>query len=88
MKLDSAVIMTKGIAVTLTATLSALVGALSQWSNDPGEPTKIQWIIIVGTSIGAGATALGAFLSNAFGTYVKGRNESNGIAVDNKPTTP
>lgn len=88
MKLDSAVIFTKGMVATLVPAVSALVGSLSQWSNDSGEPTKIQWIIIIGTTVGAGAAGLGSFLSNAFGTYVQDRKGNNGIAVDNKPTPP
>lgn len=74
MKLTTAVIITKGIVVTGAATVSALVGSLAQWSNEAAEPSKVQWVIIVGTAVGAGMTALYAFLSQSFGNYLQTRN--------------
>lgn len=83
MKLESAVIVTKGLVVAGSASASALVGALAQWSNETANPTELQWVIIIATTVGAGATALGGFLSSSFGRYLQARN---GVAV--KPPTP
>lgn len=83
MKNETLIILLKMLVVTGGAAISALVGSLSQWSNANGEPTKIQWVIIIGTSLGAGATALGGFLSSSFGKYIQG---ANGTGVTNKTT--
>lgn len=83
MKLETLVIITKGAVVTVTAAASALVGSLAQWSNEPVGPNDIQWTIIIATAVAAGGTAMGAFLSSAFGKYLQARN-----GVANKPPTP
>lgn len=74
MKLETLVIITKGIVVTGTAAASALVGSLAQWSNEATGPTKLQWAIIIATAVGAGGTALGGWLSSSFGKYLQNRN--------------
>jgi hypothetical protein len=74
MKLETLLIITKGAVVCGSAFVSALVGSLAQWSNEPTEPTNIQWFIILGTALGAGLSALGGFLSTAFGKYLVARN--------------
>lgn len=81
MKLETAIIVTKGLVVVGAAFASALVGSLSQWSNDAGNPSAIQWVIIVGTAVSAGATALGGFLSSAFGKYLEQTRNGNGGTV-------
>jgi hypothetical protein len=74
MKLETLIVVTKGLVITLTAASSAFVGSLAQWSNDNSVPTKLQWAIIIATTAGAGGTALGGFLSSSFGRYVEKRN--------------
>lgn len=83
MRLETVVIVTKGAVVAGSASASALVGALSQWSNADSNPTELQWVIIIATTVGAGATALGGFLSSSFGKYLQARN---GVAPP--PATP
>jgi len=74
MKLETAIIIAKGLVVLVTASASALVGSLAQWSNESSGPSDIQWIIIIGTTISAGGSALGGFLSSSFGKYLQNRN--------------
>ena len=89
MKIETAENFTKGLVVVGASTISALVGSLAQWSNDTATPTKLQWMIIIGTALGAGCTALGGFLSSAFGKYLTERNGNGAAAASEpKPVTP
>lgn len=74
MKLETVIVATKGICVTGSTTLLALSSGLSQWSNEPGSPSAIQWTMIIGASLGAGLGSLGAFMSGSFGKYLQARN--------------
>lgn len=87
MKLETLIIVIKMLVVTLGAGAMALVGSLSQWSNEASEPTRIQWIIIGASTVGASMTALGGFLSSAFGKYLDGRN-GNGVDKIGQTTEP
>lgn len=73
MKIETGIVIAKGTCITGSVTLLALSSGLSQWSNEVGNPSTIQWIMIVGSSLGAGLGALGGFLSSSFGNYVKNR---------------
>jgi len=81
MNANTAVVIVKGLVCVGAATISALVGSLAQWSNDGSSPSKIQWIIIIGTSAGSGFTALGGFISSSFGKYIEARTNGNGAAA-------
>lgn len=85
MRIETVVIITKGAVVALSASASALVGSLAQWSNTDSRPTDLQWVIIGATTIGAGAAAFGGWLSSSFGKYLQAR--SNG-AVAIEPPKP
>lgn len=88
MRLETAVIVTKGFVVTGAAFTLSLAGSLSQWSNTNDDISLVQWIIIAATSLGAGLTALGGFLSSAFGKYMTARSENgNGTAKSNETST-
>lgn len=68
--LESIVISAKLFCVfagTALLTLQTGLGALSQSDK---AVTNIQWVMVVGGSLGTGLTAAGAFLSNAFGDYM------------------
>ena len=75
--LETVVIFTKGFCVSFGAFCLALAGSLAQWANSGDLPTVIEWIIIGGTSIGAGVAALGGFLSSAFGKWMANGNGSD-----------
>lgn len=84
MKLETAIVVAKGVCVSGSATLLALSSGLSQWSNETANPSTIQWIMILGGSVGAGLSAMGAFLSSSFGNYLKSRN---GVDIAANQTT-
>jgi hypothetical protein len=69
MKIETAVIGTKGLCFTLIGMLTPLTVGLAQWANTGEWPSPIIWII-TGASCGVGgATQLLAFLSQSFGDY-------------------
>ena len=74
MKLETAIVVTKGLCVVAGTCALTLSSNLAQWANSDASPSMVEWLIIGGSSAGAGLTALGAFLSSSFGNYIKGRS--------------
>lgn len=87
MKLESFIIHVKMLCVFGGTALLALSSGLGQWANSGSKPSAIEWTMIIGGSVGAGLVALGGFLSNAFGDYMKQRNGID-ISAKNGKTTP
>ena len=77
MKFEDAVVYAKLICVFAGTSLLTLQTGLGQWSNEPTNPSAVQWVMIIGGSLGAGITATGAFLSSTFGNYTNLRNLRN-----------
>jgi hypothetical protein len=69
MKLDTAVIITKGLCFVAAGVTAPLVTGLAQWSDSGQWPPTINWIVLIAMCVGGGATALLAFLSQSFGNY-------------------
>ena len=89
-KFDTFVVSAKLFCVFAGTSLLTLQTGLGQWSNVESNPTVIQWVMILGGSLGTGLTATGAFLSNAFGNYVTGLNgngNGNGNNLTNSQTS-
>ncbi len=82
MKLETVVVYTKLLCIFGGTSLLTLGTGLSQWSNEPTNPSVVQWIMILGGSLGSGLTATGAFLSDSFGNYLKLQRSNM------PPTTP
>lgn len=79
MKLETAVILTKGFCFVVIGGLGPLVSGLGQWIDTGEWPPKINWVVIVaGCFIGA-ATQMLAFLSQSFGDYKVAMK--NGVAT-------
>ena len=76
MKLETIVVSAKLFCVFTGTALLTLQTGLGQWSNSDITPSKVQWVMILGGSIGTGLTATGAFLSNAFGNYINSQSGS------------
>ena len=74
MKLETAVVYAKLFCVFAGTSLLTLQTGLGQWSNAESNPSPVQWVMIIGGSLGTGLTATGAFLSNAFGNYLNNGN--------------
>ena len=78
MKFETAVIIAKLFCVFAGTSLLTLQTGLGQWVHTEKDPTVVQWVMVLGGSLGTGLTATGAFLSNAFGNYLNGRGNGNG----------
>ena len=75
MKLETTVLILKAASVTLVGVFTPWAGSLSQWIGDGSWPPKIVWVgVIMPLSVIGGASALSAFLSQAFGNYLKSQN--------------
>jgi hypothetical protein len=70
MKLETVVVGAKLFCVFAGTSLLTLQTGLGQWSKTEAVPTTIQWVMVIGGSLGTGLTAAGAFLSNSFGSYM------------------
>lgn len=81
MKLETGIVATKGFVVTLVGAGTALLGAVSQWSNADFDPSLLQWVIIATVTVVGGANALSGFISQAFGNWLKER-KGNGGGID------
>jgi hypothetical protein len=77
MKFDDIIISAKLFCVFAGTSLLALQTGLGQWSNSEDTPSKVQWTMILGGSLGTGFIATGAFLSNAFGNYTQNRTSGS-----------
>ena len=80
-KFDTIVVSAKLFCVFAGTSLLTLQTGLGQWSNAETNPSVVQWVMIIGGSLGTGLTATGAFLSNAFGTYVTGLNGNGHVPL-------
>jgi len=78
MKLEDKVVYAKLFCIFAGTSLLTLQTGLGQWSNAEETPSKVQWVMILGGSIGTGLGATGAFLSDAFGKYLAAKNETSG----------
>jgi len=91
MKLDTGVIITKGVCYVVAGAGANLATSLAQWANSGEWPAKIQWIvIIVGACVGA-ATNMLSFLSGSFGSYrqqMKADSSQETQTVTTEPTKP
>lgn len=78
MTFEDKIITAKLICVFVGTSLLTLQTGLGQWSNSEENPSPVQWIMILGGSLGAGMTATGAFISNSFGRWSAGKNNDSG----------
>lgn len=69
MKLDTFIIMSKGVAYVLTGFFAPWSAALAQWVNSGDWPPRIAWVVLVTVSIGSGASAWLAFCSGSWQEY-------------------
>ena len=88
MKLESVVVAAKLFCVFAGTSLLTLQTGLGQWKDSEKPPTTIQWVMVVGGSLGTGLTAAGAFLSNAFGNYMNNVNINGNGTSRTPPRTP
>ncbi len=86
MKLDSAIVITKGFCFVLIGAFTPWAAALAQWANSETWPSKIIWVgVILPASVLGGASQLQAFLSGSFTAYQQKRE--NGQPPNLPPET-
>ena len=83
--LETFVVVAKLVCVFAGTSLLTLQTGLGQWAHNEKDPSVVQWVMVIGGSLGTGLTATGAFLSNAFGNYMGSRTNSNGTGNGNGP---
>lgn len=83
MKLETVIIVLKGMCYLLIGVFTPWTAALAQWANSGEWPSKIVWMgVIVPASVVGGANGLLAFLTTSYGTY-KAKLKEN--AANHKP---
>jgi hypothetical protein len=89
MKLETVVVGVKLFCVFAGTSLLTLQTGLGQWSKSETSPTTIQWVMVIGGSLGTGLTAAGAFLSNSFGSYMNTHgDQTGGSGIPQLPRIP
>ena len=78
MTFEDKIIAAKLVCVFAGTSLLTLQTGLGQWSTTEKSPSTIQWVMVLGGSLGAGATAAGAFISDSFGKWANGKNQTSG----------
>ena len=77
-RLETAVIVAKGLCYLISGIFTPWAAALAQWTNSGEWPAKITWIgVILPASAVGGTTALLAFLSSSFTQYQRKRQNGN-----------
>lgn len=79
MKSDTVTMVIKGIGFVGGAIATQYVNAIAQWANTGDWPARINWHVIIGSTVAAGFIALGGFMSGSYADWKKNR-------VDNNPT--
>ncbi len=79
LRLHTWIVIFRGIAVLVVGVFSPWAAALAQWANSGTWPDRIVWIgVILPASAISGFSALNAFLSGSFQTYMEKRKQENG----------
>lgn len=78
MKLETGIIIVKGLCFVLIGCFTPWAAALAQWVNSGEWPSRIVWVgVIVPASVLGGAGQLLGFLSGSFSAY-KQKRENGG----------
>jgi len=89
MKQDTIAVALKGIGFVGAAVCLQYSQALSQWSNSGEWPSDLQWHNIIALSVGAGFTAMVAFMSGSYSVWKDSRMNGGGNGQPNPlPTKP
>lgn len=76
MKLDAAIIITKGLCYLFIGFTAPMGTALAQWANEGTWPPAINWVVILGVCAGSAAASMLAFLSGSYQEYLNKRSQS------------
>lgn len=81
MKLETAVIITKGLCFVVIGATTPLAVSLAQWADSGQWPPTINWVVIGSGCFAGAATQMLAFLSQSFGDY-KEQIKSGGSGIN------
>lgn len=85
MKLETAIVFTKGACYALDGFCAPVVVGLAAWFNTGDWPPRIVWVVMGFMAVKGAATSLSAFLSGSFSDYITKRSAGNTQFI-NKPT--
>lgn len=77
MKLETVIIITKGICFAGIGATAPLATGLAQWADTGEWPPRINWVVIIGICLGSMFNSLLGFLSGSFTDYMNTR-KANG----------
>lgn len=83
MKLETAVIITKGACLTYLPTATAFVAGLEKWSSPTIFGVSKEVVVIIVSASAAGVSGLLAFISTSFSNYM-----GNRPGADKPPANP
>ena len=77
MKQETVTVLLKGIAAVGGAVCLQLANSLGQWANTGEWPSRINWIVTIAITVGAGFNALWSFMSGAYTGWQAERKNGN-----------
>lgn len=82
MKLDTKIVLAKGLCYVTIGFFLPLTTSLTQWANSGTWPDPIIWVVTAGSCMVGAATQLLSYLSGSYADYVKGRANGSGASGD------
>ena len=81
MKLETVIVVTKGLCYFVVGGLAPLSVGLAQWANTGEWPPRIIWIVIIGGCVSGAFNNLLSFLSGSFSDYMASRKTDSAVTV-------
>ena len=88
MKLETTIISAKAACVVVRGCCVTLAAGFAQWATGGEEPGKIAVLVIIATTLAAGASELSSFLSTSFSKYMQNGAGQTAPPVDTAPPKP
>lgn len=85
MKIETAVVIAKGLCYVVIGGLTPLGTSLGQWVNSGQWPPRISWVMIVAGCCVGGATQLLSYLSGSYSDYLATKKANGGTEFWKKP---
>lgn len=78
MKLDSSIVIAKGICYVLIGFFTPLTVGLAQWANTEQWPSKIIWVVMGASCCVGAASQLLSYLSGSYSDFLTKRASNGG----------
>ena len=85
MKLETGMVVSKGLAFVVVGFCAPMATALAQYANTDTWPTRIVWVVIVISAITGAANAYISYVSGSFSDYMTERKKSGDTNFFPKP---